>query len=176
MWFCRSGNRTDCSCDNNKEYEIKLKCMKTKLHSRYITCIAVGIVIWLLATGQANTSEFSAWISFASTIASIILSVIAIIMSITGESKTDAMRNQMEETANKLEETARSIEIANKQNIKNIEELKENIDKLQEKVEQYKGETVEALRKFEKKPSEVDNDRMKINKNYDIRWVKVKDE
>lgn len=99
--WCPSKKESNCPCENYNEYEIKLKCAKTKLHSRYIAFIAIGIVIWLLATGEANSSEFAEWISFSSTIASIILSVIAIIMSITGENKTEAMRNQMEETAKK---------------------------------------------------------------------------
>ena len=73
---CREENKGSCPCKDYNEYEIKLKCAKTKLHSRYIAFIAMGIVIWMLATGDANSPEFSDWISFASTIASIILSVI----------------------------------------------------------------------------------------------------
>ncbi|MCI8798062.1 MAG: hypothetical protein HFG89_14710 [Dorea sp.] len=145
-----SKKNSDCPCKDYNEYELRLKCMKTKLHSRYIVCIAIGIVVWSLATGEANSSEFSDWISFASTITSIILSVIAIILSITGESKMDAMRNQMEETASKLEETANAINNANSQNIKNVEELKENISLLEEKIEAFQGETKEALNQYQK--------------------------
>ena len=112
--------------EDNAEFKIRLECEKPKLHSKYIACISIGIVVWLVETGKANTEEFSSWISFASTVASIILSVIAIIMSITGEGKTDAMRNQMEDTAKKLEVAAKAIENANKDNQENIKELKEN--------------------------------------------------
>ena len=84
MWC---GKKNDCSCKDYNEFEIKLKCAKAKLHSRYIVCISIGILVWLVATGEANTKEFSSWISFASTVASIILSVIAIIMSITEKEK-----------------------------------------------------------------------------------------
>lgn len=163
--YCLSKKNSDCPCKDYNEYEIRLKCMKTKLHSRYISCIAAGIVIWVLATGKANTSEFSNWISFASTITSIILSVIAIILSITGESKTDAMRNQMEETAHKLEETANAIRSANKQNINNVEELKENIGLLEEKIEELRGDTAKVLNKYEK-TGNLKDIKNSINQNF----------
>lgn len=176
MWikYCLSKKGSDCPCNDYNEYEIRLKCMKTKLHSRYISFIAVAIVIWLLATGEANTPEFSNWISFASTITSIILSVIAIILSITGESKTDAMRNQMEETAHKLEETAENIKEANDQNIKNTQELKENINVLQKKIESMPSHIQEVLfDKSDKVENLTDENRNRVSK--DVKWVK-KDE
>ena len=93
-----------CPCNDYKEYELKLKCMRTKLHSKYIAFISIAIVIWIVATGEANTEQFSEWISFASTITSIILSVIAIILSITGEGKTDVVRDKIEEAVKKIRE------------------------------------------------------------------------
>ena len=80
--FVEFETNKECPCKDQNEYELKLRCMKAKIHSIYIASIAAGIVIWALATGQANSEEFSSWISFASTITSIILSVIAIFMSI----------------------------------------------------------------------------------------------
>lgn len=163
--------KQECPCKDYNKYEIKLKCAKTKLHSRYIACISTGIVVWLVATGKANTEEFSSWISFASTVASIILSVIAIIMSITGENKTDAMKNQMEETAQKLEVTANAIEDANKDNQGNIKELKENILLLQAKIESLQGKTDEYFSKYEK------DEEPGVDKTYKnaVVWVKKND-
>lgn len=170
MKFCLSKKNSDCPCEDYNEYEIRLKCMKTKLHCRYMVCIAIGIVVWLLATGEANSSEFSNWISFASTITSIILSVIAIILSITGESKMDAMRNQMEETANKLEETANAIDSANDQNIQNIEELKDNIILLGKKIEAFQGETKEALNQYQKSNRYDYSNLLNTKINSDFTW------
>lgn len=165
----------ECTCKDYTEYEIRLKCVKAKLHSRYITCISIGILVWLVATGAANTKEFSAWISFASTVASIILSVIAILMSITGENKTDAMRNQMEDTAKKLEVAAKAIENANKDNQENIKELKENILLLQEKIELLQGKTDKFFGNYEKdKDPGVYEKTVKI-KSDDLVWVKKDD-
>lgn len=166
---------TKCPCSNDNDYELKLKCMRTKLHSRYIACIATGIVIWLIATGTSSNAKFPELISFASTITSIILSVIAIIMSITGESKTDAMRNQMERTTKKLEDTVNIVESANKENANNIKELKENIKILEKKIENMPGIVTEVIKQYEKtKHSEDDAIKKSINDN--AVWVKKDDE
>lgn len=156
----RQENNSSCKNSNSNE----LKYLQMKLHLRYITGISLGIVVWMVASGAANNTEFSSWISFASTVTSIILSVIAIIMSITGESKTDAMRNQMEETAQKLEETANAIEAANKKNEENINELKENIHILQEKVVILQGKTEAYMKNF------VANDGSETAKSSNAEW------
>lgn len=148
--WCSSKKESNCPCKDNNEYEIKLKCMKTTLHRNYIVSISVGILVWMLATGQANSTEFSSWISFASTITSIILSVIAIFMSISGENKTDAIRNKMEETANKLEKATTVMENANRQNVENIQELKENLLLLKQKVESMPTEMTAVFEQYEK--------------------------
>lgn len=165
---------TECPCKNYDEYELKLRCMRTKLHSRYIACIATGIVIWLIATGTSSNDKFPELISFASTITSIILSVIAIIMSITGESKTDAMRNQMERTAKKLEDTVNIVESANKENIGNIRELKENIKILEKKLENMPVKVTEVISQYEKEKHSGDTE-VKKTINDNAVWVK-KDE
>lgn len=158
----------------DNEYELKLKCVKTKLHCRYIVCISIGVVIWLLATGEANSEEFSSWISFSSTIASIILSVIAIIMSITGEGKTDEMRNQMQETIGKLEKTAESIDHANDQNIKNINELKSSIELLKQKIESLQGRTEEMLNRYENTTSLNKSEVAHNSINENLEWEGLK--
>lgn len=166
----------DCSCDDYNEYEIRLKCVKNKLHCRYISFISIGIVIWLLATGDANSEEFSSWISFASTVASIILSVIAIIMSISGDGKTDEMKNQMQETARKLEKTAQSIECANDQNIKNINELKNGIELLKEKIESLQGRTEEMINRYENTTSLNKSEVAQNSVNQNLEWEGLKNE
>lgn len=154
------------------EYKIKRENDRIKLHARYLVCIFGGVVIWLITTGTSTDEKFPEWISFASTITSIILSVIAIIMSITGESKTDAMRNQMEETSAKLERTAKAIEKANQENKENIEDLKNNINILQHKIEQMPEQMSEVIEKYEKSRntkneimSKINNEMIWVNKN-----------
>ena len=163
--FCK--NESECKCDNYNEFEIKLSCMKTKLHSRYIGAIAFGIVIWSLATGEANNAEFASWISFASTITSIILSVIAIFMSISGENKTDAMRDKMEDASKKLEGTAKEIEDANKKSIESMQLLKREIDELKMVLKNIPSETVEKIQT----EYEVNKVEREVSKNSSKGWV-----
>lgn len=157
--------KQEYTCKDNAEFEIRLEYEKTKLHSKYIACISIGIVVWLVATGKANTEEFSSWISFASTVASIILSVIAIIMSITGESKTNTMRDKMEEASRKIEKASEAIEKANDANKENIEDLKENINLLEKKIEELKGANTKVLEQVRV----VDSNRSEENKE----WAKL---
>ena len=143
IFFKREKNENVCPYENCTEFELKLKCIKTTLHSRYICGIAIGIVIWTLATGKANSPEFSNWISFASTVASIILSVVAIIMSITGEAKTEAMRNQMEDATRKLDKAVENIISANANINCSISDLQKKIDSMSEKVDNFSKENKE---------------------------------
>ena len=72
--------------------------------------ILICIIIWALST-KAN-DQFVAEFSFAATISSIILSILAIIMSITGESRTAVLREKIEKDEMKklLQELERKIE------------------------------------------------------------------
>lgn len=129
-------------------YKVKREIDRVKLHAKYISCISVGIVIWLIATGNAENPEFSGWISFASTVTSIILSVIAIILSITGESKTEAIKNDLSETARKIDE------VADKMNVEMLEAnqgIKELITQLDEKIKIYKFKLIRYQKMLQKK-------------------------
>lgn len=157
--FIEFETENTCPCQGQSEFEIKLKCMRMKIHSIYIASIATGIVIWVLASGQANDTEFSSLISFASTITSIILSVIAIFMSISGENKTNLMTDKMEEASKKIEKTAKDIEIANQESIDNITGLKTEMDELKEILKNLPDATAERVVKLNVKQVE----QIKIN-------------
>lgn len=119
------------------EFQLKIDNLRLKIHAKYIAFISLGIVVWMVATGTANNSEFSDWLSFASTLTSIILSVIAIFMSISGESKTEGIRNQMEETAYRLDNAVDDVSNANEEIKSSIIELQKKIDSMSEKVDNF---------------------------------------
>ncbi len=147
--FIEVETNRNCPCEEQSEYELKLKCMKTRIHSIYIASIAFGLVVWALASGQANNEEFSSWISFASTVTSIILSVIAIFMSISGENKTDLMRDKMEEASKKIEKTAKDIAIANQESVKNITDLKVEMDDLKDILKNLPDATAKQVTQYQ---------------------------
>ena len=155
------------------KYDILLKCEKRNLHSRYIACISVAICIWLIVTDTSGNAEFVGQLSLAGTIASIILSVIAIIMSITGEGKTEAIRNQMLETTQELKHTVTSVEQIDEDVKKSIEKLKESIEVLQEKVDRVPDATAERFTKVEKQNN---NYIQKRKNNNPGNWIKKEGE
>ena len=132
-----------------EEFEILRELDKRKLHSRYLCGILIAIVIWLIATGAADDELFSAWFSFASTLSSIILSVLAIILSITGEEKTEHIREQLSDTAKRIKESQDATAKINASIEQNIEKLNLEIMKLSEEIENVPKATVQAVTEFQ---------------------------
>ncbi len=60
----------------------------------------VLVIVWLFT--ERNNSNFASHFSFASTVTSIILSVLAIFMSVTGEAKTQAIRDKIEKETDEI--------------------------------------------------------------------------
>lgn len=113
-----------------------------------------------------DQNDFVSQLEFASTVASIILSVIAIIMSITGEGKTEGIRNQMTETTLELKTTVTTVREINSDVSASLEELKKGLGELQNKIDHIPDSTVE---KWSKKnaPSTIvstPSDRIDVNK------------
>lgn len=171
--FIEFKNSETCPCHNFDEYEIKIKCAKTKLHSRYLTIIAVGICVWQFA-GNSAGEQFVSQFSFASTITSIILSVLAIIMSITGEGKTEHIKDQLQETAKNIDKTQRKIKEINGCIENNLKILNEEIENLHGEIEKL-PETIAANveEKFLKRNStleEIDISKVFDEPNKDSWW------
>ncbi len=129
------------------EYNLKLENERIKLHMRYISCIAIAIIVWMIATKTASHPKFPEWVSFAGTITSIILSVLAIILSITGEGKTEHIKEQIEMTAKELDKTVVSIAGINEGIESNINQLNASLSDLQSKIDDLPGKTAEETAK-----------------------------
>lgn len=127
------------------EYNERLKVEKQKLHVKYIAGICIGIITVVLAYRTSDVETFVNQLSFASTIASIILSVLAIIMSISGEGKTEGIRNQMSETTMELRKTVETVQTINEGVINSLNQLEGGINELQTKIEQIPDNTAEKV-------------------------------
>lgn len=147
--FIEIETEKDCPCSNYEEYEVKIKCVKSKLHSKYLLIIATMICIWLFAVTTHGDSDFVAQISFASTITSIILSVLAIIMSITGEGKTEQMKEQLENAAKQINESQRVVNEINKSIEKNLSQLNVEIKRLSDKVDDVPHKTAQQVTTYQ---------------------------
>ena len=128
-----------------EEFVLKRENDRIKLHIRYICFITISIVVWLIATGTANNKEFYNWVSFAGTITSIILSVLAIIMSITGEGKTEHIKDQLEDTANHIRQAQCIVGEINKSIEDNLGELNSEIKRLSDKIDDVPDKTAKKV-------------------------------
>lgn len=147
--FIEIETNKECPCSNYSEYELKIRCIKIKLHSTYLIVIATMICVWLFSLITYEKDGFVGQVSFASTITSIILSVLAIIMSITGEGKTEHIKEQLEATAKDIQETQRKVNEINRAVEANLDKLNGGIDRLNEKIEHISEDTARRVMQYQ---------------------------
>lgn len=137
---------------NSDCYQNELKYEKNKLHVRYLLIIA-GIILCLgIVIAVGNDTGFSAQISMASTISSIILSVVAIFMSIVSENRNSSAQNYMLEASTKLSLSVSQIEdIASALNekMKNVEKYTSNLSEKMDSIS-FGGENGHSSKQKEK--------------------------
>lgn len=108
---------------NYKKKKNEQPCSCERLVTRdfvYITIIAILVIIFILAMTIGDTREANNRFSFASTITSIVLSVIAIIMSLFAEYKNDRAFLAVDEARKNLEHEGKKLEEATLRQITRI--------------------------------------------------------
>lgn len=166
--FVEIETEKECPCSSDKEYEIKIKCAKTKLHSKYLLIISALICIWLFSVLTYGDQNFVAQMSFASTIASIILSVLAIIMSLTGEGKTEHIKEQLESAAKDIKESQEKVSSINKTIEENLNKLTKDIDTMNEKIEHVSKISENTARMVSLYRSDITTDSSNVNEGIEI--------
>jgi len=157
---------SDCKEEPTKafdEFVSKRENDRIKLHARYICFIATAIVVWLITTGTANDPNFPVWVSFASTITSIILSVLAIIMSITGEGKTEHIKEQLEATAKDIKKSQENVNEINKSIKENLGQLNLEVKRLSDKVDEVPNKTAQQVTTYQNEKMRNDAANRNIN-------------
>lgn len=99
---CYRGMESEECCNSRVEDAVKRRT------SNLILIFAIGLIVIAVTIKSAGNESFVEQISFASTITSIILSVIAIWMSITGERTTNEVRIKVSEASFSLNETTKT--------------------------------------------------------------------
>ncbi len=125
---------------SNDCYVSEIKYIKNKLHTRYLIGISVGFIVLSILLVTKGDATFSSQLSMGSTISSIILSAIAIFMSISGENKMSGIQNQMIETSTKMSKVANQIENLNENMLDSLTEKLKVMDTLIEKMDGVKGD------------------------------------
>ena len=99
--------------NNNSEINI-VQYEKTILHAKYIVAIALVVCLGNLVIKTYCQKAFVDQVSFAGTVTSIVLSVIAIWMSISGERTTNDIKMKITESSERLSGTTKELEDLNK--------------------------------------------------------------
>lgn len=108
---------------------------KNKLHIKYLIAIASVISIGSIVLSLCNKDIFVAQVSFASTITSIVLSVIAIWMSISSERTTNDIKSKIWESTERLAKTTENVEILNDRNESIMNTQLHELNDVKEKLE-----------------------------------------
>lgn len=119
--------------ENDKKPDI-VQYEKSKLHLKYIIVIATILFFGSIVLATANQNEFVAQVSFGSTITSIILSVVAIWMSISGERTTNDIRFKISDSTERLSGTTKEIEILNNNHKETLNTQINELKNVQEKL------------------------------------------
>lgn len=98
----------------NIQNEKNLQHEKLRLHIKYIIVICSIICIGTIIITSYNQDAFVSQVSFAGTITSIVLSVIAIWLSISGERSTNDIRIKIAESTERLSDTTKKVKSLNK--------------------------------------------------------------
>ncbi len=133
--------------ETQQKPETKNSSSEPKIYSRnqlririaiVIIFVLIAMVLWLFTA--TKDPSFASHFSFASTVASIILSVLAIFISISGESKTQVIRDKIEKEADDV------ICVSNK--------LEKQISDLSEKFDIVVQNTASLKAKLTQKPAD----------------------
>lgn len=105
------------------EYKKRIKRERTVWILAFVAFDFALICIWLFTSRQEEL--FVEHFSFAATVTSIILSVIAIFMSISGEVKTQTIRDKIEQEANQISGVSEKL-------LLNLHDLSKQVDDVQQ--------------------------------------------
>lgn len=148
----------ECPCSKDDEYKIKIKCVKTKLHSTYLLIIASIICIWLFSLLTYDHKGFVEQMSFASTITSIILSVLAIIMSITGEGKTEHIKDQLEAAAKEIKQSQEAVNRINGTIEDSLQKVNDGLDEINKRIDSLPDATAQKVSEYTLRNDDIDSD------------------
>ncbi len=159
---------------DNNEFNI-IQSEKNKLHIKYIIAIAIIICFGSIILATYNQKAFVEQISFAGTVTSIILSVLAIWMSISGERTLNDIKSKIVESTERLSVTTINVEHLNNNYEKMMDEQFKELKNFQTQLESLIGHVDIVGKKVSIVQEKVDNNYFKFDSvNNDILEEKQK--
>lgn len=152
----RVGQIQEKQCDKIEPCDKKCKYV-SKMQYWVAIIVAVVCAVAILTVLMASNAEAFQSFSFASTITSIILSVIAIFMTISGESKTETTKEKVDLTVEKLDKM-----------ISKFDGQRENYEELLKKFEQQIEKENIAFQELRDGYKEMTERMDQLNKNMQV--------
>ena len=104
-------NANECrNSDNQGQCNLRPCNRLLKRDFKYYMFVFLALIILLLTARLGDDSQLLNYISFGSTLTSIILSILAIFMTMLAESKSDATKTRLENLTSIIEKSSESIE------------------------------------------------------------------
>lgn len=151
----------DNDCDRKCVYLLKKDFI-------YISVIAGMVIVVLLTLTFANNENAVDYFSFAGTLSSIILSVVAIFMTINSENESKDAKTQLDRSIAKMEESTQAVEKAS-------DDWKNTVTELQGRLDTVRVEIEDVLERIQKVADQ--NDQILVHskernfKGEDLEWV-----
>ena len=163
-WLCTQGLKPELSanCSQKCRYLLKKDFI-------YMSVIAGIIIVVLLALTFTNDKEAVNYFSFAGTLSSIILSVVAIFMTINSENESKDAKSQMDISIHRLEKTGNDISELS-------EKWQSTVSNLQEKLDDQKSDISETLRQLQDMYDQYKALNLKLDKAIPTYNIDYKDE
>ena len=145
IFFSSSSGETENPAEKRPACEEKCRHVQKMefVYTTIVIAVSCVAILSILLAGDANAFTN---ISFASTVSSIILSVIAIFMSISGEVKVSNTKEKMDLTVGKLDEAIQQLEHYKTEMLQELAEQKDVFDHILEESKRI-HEGVDELKK-----------------------------
>lgn len=153
----------DCENGNtNGKCALKPCVRLVKRDFKYSVIMLLGLLILIITSRFGDNEKLLDYISFGSTLTSIILSVLAIFMTLLAESKSDETKTRLENLTTTIEKASDAIE---KQavTISSIYQKMEERFPLYEKMLQKQDEILERMESLEKSTKSIEEGIKKRN-------------
>ncbi|MEQ2930133.1 hypothetical protein AAAV48_14540 [Agathobaculum butyriciproducens] len=156
-WLCTQGLKPELSanCSQKCRYLLKKDFI-------YMSVIAGIIIVVLLALTFTNDKEAVNYFSFAGTLSSIILSVVAIFMTINSENESKDAKRQMDMSVQQLKDTAASVEKLWKNTVDDFQKKMDEQTQNMEITFQQSQETYDLFQSLNEKMDEQTQNMKKV--------------
>ena len=157
--------RFNINCNNSNQQglcDLRPCNRLLKRDFKYCMLMMLALLILLLTVKLGDNKELLNYISFGSTLTSIILSVLAIFMTMLAESKSDATKTRLENLTSVIEKSSSSIEKQVDAINKIYREMSDRFP-VYEKISTQQNELVKKIEKLEEHTKNIEDGIQKKN-------------